>query len=122
MPPDADTIPADHHLVQGFDGGAEIGERGIHLLRQQIKTGDLIDIGCGGDHRLSADPARQPGGQLIGTAEMAGEQTDHMLSFLIHHDHGRVTHFVLNHRCQYPHGNAGCADDNQSVILCKCLL
>ncbi len=55
VPPQADALLADQHLVDGFHRRAEVAHPGIKLECQGIQRRHLVDVGGGGDHRVGAE-------------------------------------------------------------------
>ena len=93
------------------------------------KTGDIQPLSCcpgihrefsvnirgGGNHRGRPQEIRQPQGQGVSSANVAGEQGHNETSQFIHGDHRRIRQLAFDMGRDLPHGNAAGADKNQRI-------
>ena len=76
-------------------------------------------IGGGGDHGFAAGEGGHFPGQVVGAAQMAGQQADGEAAFLVHDHNARVAGFVDQQWSEDADYNAGGHDADQIVVLVK---
>ena len=119
VPPQADALMADQHLVDGFHRRAEVDHSGIKLERQGIQRRHLVDVGGGGDHRIGAEHPGQIAAQGICAPRVAGKQANNVLAALVNHHHRRVAELVIHQRGQHAYRDPGGADEDQRRIAAE---
>ena len=96
-----------------------LGHKAVLVLGPLIHGKYTVSVGGGGDDRHRAACFRQPTGQIVGTAQMAGEQRDCKVAALIQHYNGGVGGLAAAVRRDGSHGNADSPHKNKRVTLCK---
>ncbi len=87
--------------------------------RQHIQGRQPVDVGGRGDDRGAPQYLRHPPGQLVGPAQVTGQETDGELPGLIHHHHRRVGILALEIRGDAAHHDPRGHDAHQVVAACK---
>ena len=107
--------------------GQELGRNGFDPFRVEhqailplcpfVHGKHTVHIRGGGQHRKSAaDPADGPG-QVVGPAQVPGQDGDGVPGALIHHHNRRVSGFAFQMGCDGPHGDSRRPDVDQAVTL-----
>ena len=119
IPPQANPLVADQHLIHDLHRRTEIAHPSIQLECQRIQGRHIVDIRRRGDNRVGAQHACKITRQRIRPPCVAGEQADDMLGTFINDHHRRIAKFIVDQRGQYAHRNAGRPDKNQRRIIHK---
>ena len=81
----------------------------------------MVGIGCGGDDGHRPAHGSKGAGEVVGTAQMAGQDGNGKLPALVQHHHGGVGCLAFAVGRDGPHGDACSPHKNQCVALCKLL-
>ena len=76
-------------------------------------------VGGGGNHGFAAGEDGHFPGQIVGAAQVAGQQADGEMAFLVHDHNARVAGFVNQQRGEDADDDARCHDADQIVIFVK---
>ena len=98
------------------------GQNSLRIAHHQpLPPGPLVHgehsvyIGGRGNDRDSTDQSSNLPGQIVGSAQMAGEDGDDKLSSLVHHDHRRVGALVAQMRGNRTNRDARCPHKNEPL-------
>ena len=79
----------------------------------------VVDVGGRRDDRCGTDALSDGPGQVVGAAQVSGEDGDSVGAALIDHDDGGVGHLALHEGRDGPHRDAGGTDEHEGVGLVK---
>ena len=89
------------------------------LLREHIHSKTAVDVGGCRDHRNRSREVGKLSRQLIGPADMAGEQRNRKNALFIHNHHRRVFSLIRHKGRNAPDGDARRSDKQQSILTFK---